>query len=81
MHLNKLRDIKRIKSDKFKFSSVGEDDETSDDDNIDNNDRGNSPDRDENSKEIAAFDIDSKVKDGRLALMYRGNTNKPQIWF
>jgi tubulin polyglutamylase complex subunit 2 len=32
-------------------------------------------------KEIAAFDIDSKVKDGRLALMYRGNTNKPQIWF
>jgi len=32
-------------------------------------------------KDIAAFDIDSKVKDGRLALMYRGNTNKPQIWF
>ena len=32
-------------------------------------------------KEIAAFDIDSKVKDCRLALMYRGNTNKPQIWF
>jgi hypothetical protein len=28
-------------------------------------------------KDIAAFDIDSKVKDGRLALMYRGNTNKP----
>ena len=34
-----------------------------------------------NRKDIAAFDIDSKVKDGRLALMYRGNTNKPQIWF
>lgn len=30
MHLNKLRDIKRIKSDRFKFSSVGEDEETSD---------------------------------------------------
>jgi hypothetical protein len=28
-------------------------------------------------KDIAAFDIDSKVKDGRLALMYRGNINKP----
>ena len=28
-------------------------------------------------KEVAAFDIDMKVKDGRLALMYRGNTNKP----
>jgi len=30
MHLNKLRDIKRIKLDRFKFSSVGEDEETSD---------------------------------------------------
>ncbi len=29
MHLNKLRDIKRIKLDRFKFSSVGEDEETS----------------------------------------------------
>jgi len=34
MHLNKLRDIKRIKGDNFKFSSVGEEDETSDDDNV-----------------------------------------------
>ena len=33
MHLNKLRDIKRIKNEKFKFSSVGEDDDTSDDEN------------------------------------------------
>ena len=31
MHLNKLRDIKRIKMDRFKFASVGEDDDTSDD--------------------------------------------------
>jgi hypothetical protein len=31
MHLNKLRDIKRIKMDRFKFSSVGEEDDTSDD--------------------------------------------------
>ena len=30
MHLNKLREIKRIKLDRFKFSSVGEDEETSD---------------------------------------------------
>ena len=28
-------------------------------------------------KDIAAFEIDCKVKDGRLALMYRGNNNKP----
>ena len=29
--MNKLRDIKRIKMDRFKFSSVGEEEETSDD--------------------------------------------------
>jgi len=32
-------------------------------------------------EQVAAFDIDAKVKDGRLALMYRNNSNKPQIWF
>jgi hypothetical protein len=33
--------------------------------------------------EIFAFDIDSKIKDGRLALIYQGkdNQSKPQIWF
>jgi len=36
MHLNKLRDIKKIKSDRFKFSSVGEDDETSDEEAVSN---------------------------------------------
>lgn len=25
--------------------------------------------------------MDSKVKDGRLALMYRDNHDKPQVWF
>lgn len=77
MHLNKLRDIKRIKGEKFKFSAVGEDDDTSDEDvgtpNV------------EESKEVVAFDIDTKVKDGRIALIYRTGANqsgsKPQIWF
>ena len=34
MHLNKLRDIKRIKNEVFKFSKIGadDDDETSDED-------------------------------------------------
>lgn len=36
MHLNKLRDIKRIRVDKFKFSSVGADDDTSDDESNNN---------------------------------------------
>ena len=34
-----------------------------------------------NRKDIAAFEIDSEVKDGRLALLYRGNHQKPQVWF
>ena len=32
-------------------------------------------------KDIYAYEIDSEVKDGRLAIIYRGTTNKPQIWF
>ena len=32
---------------------------------------------------IVAFDMDQRVKDGRLALLYRGDVSKqnPQIWF
>lgn len=34
------------------------------------------------SKEsIGAFDIDSKVKNGRLALIFKNSDAKPQIWF
>ena len=37
------------------------------------------------SKDVAAFDIDSKVKGGRIALIYRAHStqsgSKPQIWF
>jgi len=32
MHLNKLRDIKRIKGEHFKFSTIGDDNEDSSDD-------------------------------------------------
>lgn len=35
-----------------------------------------------NSKEqIGAFEIDSKVKNGRLALIFKNADAKPQIWF
>lgn len=30
---------------------------------------------------IASFDMDSKVQDGRLALLYKNTYKKPQIWF
>jgi hypothetical protein len=69
MHLNKLRDIKRIRGEHFTFSSISG--EESDDD-----------DSSEESKEVGAFEIDSKIKNGRLALIYKsGKTVKPQIWF
>jgi tubulin polyglutamylase complex subunit 2 len=69
MHLNKLRDIKRIKGEHFKFSSLAGDDSSDEDDS------------NEESKDIGAFDIDTKVKNGRLALIYRNNKpSKPQIW-
>ena len=32
-------------------------------------------------KDIHAFEIDSDLKEGRLALIYRGNHQKPAIWF
>ena len=70
MHLNKLRDIKRIKGERFKLSAVGEEDDTSDDE-----------DSDDENNDIGAFDIDSKTKDGRLALLFRDPKAKPQIWF
>ena len=30
---------------------------------------------------IGAFDIDSKCRNGRLALIYKTQDSKPQIWF
>lgn len=66
MHLNKLRDIKQINGEKFKLASIAEEEDTSDDE------------KNAESAKVAAFDIDSKVKDGRLALLYLdGNNSKP----
>ena len=32
-------------------------------------------------EQIGAFEIDSKVKNGRLALIFKNSEAKPQIWF
>jgi len=70
MHLNKLRDIKKIKGEKFSFSRIGQaDDDDSDDEAA------------EAEEESNTFDIDSDLKHGKVALMYRGTNSKPQIWF
>ena len=68
MHLNKLRDIKKIKGETFKFSRIGaiDDDDSSDDEA-----------QKEANKDVIAFEIDSNIKDGRIALLFRGSHSKP----
>ena len=68
MHLNKLRDIKKIKGETFRFSRIGADD---DEDSSDNEAVV------EKQKDVHAFDIDSNIKDGRLAILFRGSHSKP----
>lgn len=70
MNLNRLREIKRIHGEKFHFSTLGEFDESDSD-------------SEEVDEDIYAFEIDSKIKSGRLALIYmdRDSQSKPQIWF
>ena len=70
MHLNKLRDIKRIKGESFKFSRIGHAEADSSDD--ENN---------QQQEEVHAFEIDSEIPNGRVAIMYRGGHQKPQVWF
>ena len=68
MHLNKLRDIKRIKGENFKFSRIGQlNDDSSDDEESKKN----------SQEEVHAFEIDSELPNGRVAIMYRGGHQKP----
>ena len=32
-------------------------------------------------EEVHAFEIDSEIPNGRVAIMYRGGHQKPQVWF
>lgn len=73
MHLNRLRDIKKIKGEIFRFSRIGAD---SDDDDRSSDDESEQHTA-EKQKDIHAFDIDSDCKDGRLALIYRNGMVKP----
>ena len=72
MHFNKLRDIKKIKGEKFSFSRIGV---------ADNDDSDSDEKKEEEDMEITAFEIDSDQKHGRVALMFRGSNTKPQVWF
>ena len=71
MHLNKLRDIKQIKGESFKFGRIGQNDM----DTSDEEDEGAKP------EEVVAYEIDSETKNGRVALLFKGSNQKPQIWF
>jgi len=68
MHLNKLRDIKKIKGEKFSFSRIGQ---------ADDDDSSEEEKEDPANADIVAFDIDSDIKNGRLALLYRGSKERP----
>lgn len=70
MHLNKLREIKRIKDEKFRFASMVDEDDSSDDEGADAQ-------NEESKDSIGAFDIDQKVKNGRLALIFKNPQAKP----
>lgn len=77
MHLNKLKDIKQFKGEVFKLGVIGQDDSELDA----LSDTDGEQDKEESKTEMVGFDIDSKVKGGRLALLYRGHGAKPQVWF
>lgn len=66
MHLNRLREVKPFEINKFVLRKLGDD--------IDY-------DSDNEASDIKAFDIDSEVQSGRLALVYNGSTSKPQVYF
>lgn len=75
MHLNKLRDIKKIKGENFRFSRIGLNDD-------DEDSEGELPKiivdgKEEKPEEVHAFEIDSEIKNGRVAIMYRGGHQKP----
>ena len=68
MHINKLKDIRLLDIDRFVLRKLGEE---VDSDLSEEEEPGN----------IKAFDLDNKVKDGRLALLYKDSVSKPQIYF
>jgi len=70
MHLNKLSEVQMIRLEKFKLSVVGQE-YYSDDESEDGVEK----------PVIAAFNIDSKAQNGRVALMYKNTFDKPQVWF
>ena len=65
MHLNKLRDTKKLKGETFKFSKIGA------------YDNDESSEEEENAKDIYAYDIDSDCNNGKIALIYKNNYTKP----
>jgi len=75
INLNKLREIKRIKDDKYRFSSMMQEDDSSDEEVYEDNEES------KGACVIGAFDIDTKARNGRLAMIYKDYDAKPQIWF
>ena len=66
MHLNRLKDLKKVRQRKFRLRKLGDDPVSSDE---------------EEFQDIATFDLDNEVKDGRLGLVYNNTFTKPQVYF
>mmetsp|Transcript_17388 Transcript_17388/g.31371 ORF Transcript_17388/g.31371 Transcript_17388/m.31371 type:complete len:292 (+) Transcript_17388:214-1089(+) len=66
MHLNRLREVQPFEIDRFILRKLGDEADCDSDDEV---------------KGVRAFDIDSEVQSGRLALLYNGNYDKPQVYF
>lgn len=81
IHLNRLRDIKDFGIREYRLSSVGAEDSDDTDDEETKGD-GETKVKPEllgekySGETVVAFDMDQRVKDGRLALLYR-DPNKP----
>eukprot|EP00466_Bigelowiella_natans_P012479 jgi/Bigna1/85773/estExt_fgenesh1_pg.C_60070 len=80
IQVNPLHKLKQISLTKF---TIAAQDSVEIESSDEEDDEGSSKDRtDQDSKALAAFDIDATCRGGRIALLYQnGDTQKPQVWF
>mmetsp|Transcript_8334 Transcript_8334/g.15459 ORF Transcript_8334/g.15459 Transcript_8334/m.15459 type:complete len:293 (+) Transcript_8334:58-936(+) len=76
MQLNPIKKVKRINVTKFSLNDRDSGDQESSDE-----DEYLAESKQALGSKIAAFDIDSSCRGGRIGLLYRGSTKNPQIWF
>ena len=71
MHLNRLMELKPYTWKHFTLRKLG--------DHLENS--SSDEDTDDEEENVVAFDMDSELVNGRLALLYNGTTKEPKIYF